>query len=94
MRQGADAAEQQRGGEGGGGGRIAPLAQHHALADLEGDADDGRHQEVRVDRREQAFGDGALDVLAQFLETGDDLFGVSMRTRVVSALWRMVRKLT
>ena len=51
MRQRSDAAEKERGRKGGSGGWIAVLADDHAVADLEGHANDGRHEEVRIDRR-------------------------------------------
>src|SRR5262249_15417233 len=46
VRQGADAAQEQGSGEIRGSDRIARLALEHALRDLEGDADDGRHEVV------------------------------------------------
>ena len=46
------------------------------LAVIHGDADHGRHEIFRIDRRHVAVADVFLDVLPDFLETGDHLGAV------------------
>ena len=93
MRQRADAAQEQRGGEIG--GRLASRFSRRRMRSATSNATptiDG-HQIIRVDRREEPRA-MACSMSSRSSSKPAMTSGVSMRTRVASALWRMVRKFT
>src|SRR5580704_2961909 len=83
------AADKQRAGKARGRLGVWVLPLQHGLRKLEGGTKNRGSQVLRVLRRKDAPGDGALDVLAQFRQTRLEFGGVRAQVQHVAALHRL-----